>query len=212
MLEGKVELSPTKFEYILYVFKKEDYSYGIFPKNYFFRRKDMEEKPISSAYYKIFEAIKRFKIPLSKDWVVLDLGAAPGGWTQYLSKRVKTVVAVDPAELLFKEENVIHIKKKLEDSFDDIKTYSPFDMICCDINQDPREIAKDLTKLSRFLKKNGYLIMTIKLIYKSRKNRKKLLEETRKILETTYKIIDVKWLLANSKNERTICAIYQSSK
>ena len=39
MLEGKVELSPTKFEYILYVFKKEDYLYGIFPKNYFLEGK-----------------------------------------------------------------------------------------------------------------------------------------------------------------------------
>lgn len=83
-----------------------EYFQKIFLQNEKYRR-----KIILLAYYKIFEAVKRFKIPLSKDWVVLDLEATPGGWAQHLSKRVKTVVAVDPAELLFKKENAIHIKR-----------------------------------------------------------------------------------------------------
>lgn len=69
-----------------------------------------------------------------------------------------------------------------------------------------REVAKNLTKISRFLKKDDYLIMTIKLIY----IQKKIVEKIGKILETVYKIIDIKWLLSNSKNERTLCAICKS--
>ncbi|MDR0695471.1 MAG: RlmE family RNA methyltransferase [Holosporales bacterium] len=48
----------------------------------------------SRAAYKIQEIQARFKI-FKPDSVVLDLGAAPGGWSQVASKICKKVIAVD---------------------------------------------------------------------------------------------------------------------
>lgn len=52
-----------------------------------------------------------------REWTVLDIGAAPGGWTSFLSNQVKKVIAVDPAEMdpiVLKNENVIQLKKNFE--------------------------------------------------------------------------------------------------
>lgn len=57
------------------------------------------DSAISRAYYKIQEACLRFKVPLNETWKVLDLGAAPGGWSQWLSQVAHIVVAVDPANM-----------------------------------------------------------------------------------------------------------------
>ncbi len=194
-----IQLSPKEFTHILFIFKKY---YGIFPKEFFLRKEFY--KKVSKAYYKVYEAVRRFKIPLSKDWTVLDLGAAPGGWTQFFSERVRRVVSVDPAELKVTGKNIVHIKKKAEESLEEIEQYSPYDLIACDINDDPRNVSRLLLKISEFLKENGFLLMTIKLVYKSRKGAERLIRETVDILRDCYEIIGVKWLVTNSKNERCL--------
>lgn len=61
-----------------------------------FREANKEtEPPINRAEFKIKEAVKFFNIDLSSVKRELDIGAAPGGWTHYLSKRGIKVVAVD---------------------------------------------------------------------------------------------------------------------
>jgi hypothetical protein len=47
-----------------------------------------EKKPMSRAYFKIEEATFRADIPISMDWKCVDVGAAPGGWTQWISQRL----------------------------------------------------------------------------------------------------------------------------
>ena len=51
----------------------------------------------SRAHYKLQQLDERFKLLQKHDWV-LELGAAPGGWTAYLAERVTSgrVIAVDP--------------------------------------------------------------------------------------------------------------------
>lgn len=49
-------------------------------------------------------------------FVGVDVGAAPGAWTEFLSPKIKKVIAIDPAELdpkVVSLPNVIHIKKKV---------------------------------------------------------------------------------------------------
>lgn len=48
-------------------------------------------------------------------FAVLDVGAAPGAWTEFLSKSVSHVVAVDPGKLdrNLLREGVTHICKKV---------------------------------------------------------------------------------------------------
>jgi 23S rRNA (uridine2552-2'-O)-methyltransferase len=48
----------------------------------------------SRAAFKIIEINKKFKV-IRKDDVVIDLGAAPGGWSQVASKICKKVIAID---------------------------------------------------------------------------------------------------------------------
>ena len=64
----------------------------------------------SRAAYKLIEIEERFKI-FKNGMSIIDLGSAPGSWSQYLSKNVKSgkIISVDLKEV---EEikNVYHIK------------------------------------------------------------------------------------------------------
>ncbi len=85
---------------------------------------------INRAEFKIKEAIDFFNIDCKSMHKVLDIGAAPGGWTHYLSKYAK-IVAVDNALLDYKElnERILVIAeggmakelKKLEKGFKNVK-------------------------------------------------------------------------------------------
>jgi len=69
-------------------------------RDYFFR-KAKEEGYRSRAAYKLLQINERYKL-IRKGDVVLDLGAAPGGWSQVAAKLVGpqgTVVAVDKAAM-----------------------------------------------------------------------------------------------------------------
>ena len=66
-------------------------------KREFYYRKAKEEKLRSRAAYKLLQAVKKFKFIKSGN-VVVDLGAAPGGWTQASLRIVGSsgfVLAVD---------------------------------------------------------------------------------------------------------------------
>jgi len=52
----------------------------------------------SRAHFKLEQLDRRFKL-VSRRAVVLELGAAPGGWTRYLAERAGAVFALDIAEM-----------------------------------------------------------------------------------------------------------------
>ncbi|MCD6529687.1 RlmE family RNA methyltransferase [Candidatus Bathyarchaeota archaeon] len=83
--------------------RKRDYYY----------RKAKQEDYRSRAVYKLLEAIKKYRF-IKKGDVVVDLGAAPGGWVQGCLKTVGKegfVLAVDLRPIKpFKEPNVAFIK------------------------------------------------------------------------------------------------------
>ena len=78
-------------------------------KREYYYRKAKEEKFRSRASYKLLQAVKKYKFIKPGD-VVLDLGAAPGGWTQAARKLVEEsgfVLAVDLKQIeSFEESNV----------------------------------------------------------------------------------------------------------
>ncbi len=53
------------------------------------------ENGISRAEFKLYEAINYFGISLNKGMRVLDVGAAPGGWSRYMISKGASVVAID---------------------------------------------------------------------------------------------------------------------
>jgi 23S rRNA (uridine2552-2'-O)-methyltransferase len=57
-------------------------------KKEFYYRKAKEEKFRSRATYKLLQAVKKHKF-IKPGYVVVDLGAAPGGWTQAARKLVE---------------------------------------------------------------------------------------------------------------------------
>ena len=82
----------------------------------------------SRAVYKLQEIQTKFKV-INNGMSIVDLGAAPGSWSEFISRKFKNIklVAIDLKELE-KIENVIHIKgdftdeitqKKIEKNFDE---------------------------------------------------------------------------------------------
>lgn len=63
----------------------------------FFVRQAQAEGHVSRAHYKLAQIDQRFKL-IKPAATVLELGAAPGGWTNYLQDRVPKglIIAVDP--------------------------------------------------------------------------------------------------------------------
>jgi 23S rRNA (uridine2552-2'-O)-methyltransferase len=78
-------------------------------KREYYYRKAKEEKFRSRASYKLLQAVKKYKF-IKPGYVVLDLGGAPGGWTQAARKLVEEsgfVLAVDLKQIeSFDESNV----------------------------------------------------------------------------------------------------------
>ena len=62
------------------------------------RRDPYVGRAVSRAYFKLEQLDARFRLTAS-GWTVLELGAAPGGWTEYLAPRCRLVVACDLAPL-----------------------------------------------------------------------------------------------------------------
>ena len=82
----------------------------------------------SRAVYKLQEIQTKFKV-INNGMSIVDLGAAPGSWSEFISRKFKNIklVAIDLKELE-KIENVTHIKgdftdeitqKKIEKNFDE---------------------------------------------------------------------------------------------
>ena len=70
----------------------------------------------SRAHYKLEQLDRRFELLEARQWV-LELGAAPGGWTAWLAERLTRgrVIAVDPLPVAVRAENVEFVQGCLGD-------------------------------------------------------------------------------------------------
>lgn len=122
---------------------------------------------ISRAEFKLLEALEYFNISLEPGKRVLDLGAAPGGWTRLLLDAQMRVVAVDPAKLdarLAGRQGLEHYRGYAEDYIEEaIRKRDTFDVIVNDMRMDAREAARGLAYASRCLKDEGFIISVFKL-------------------------------------------------
>ena len=131
----------------------------------------------SRAVYKLQEIQTKFKV-INNGMSIVDLGAAPGSWSEFISRKFKNIklVAIDLKEL-DKIENVTHIKgdftdeitqKKIEKNFDE-----KIDLVVSDMavnttgnkNVDSLvtgELSIEATNFSlKILKKNGIFVSKI---------------------------------------------------
>jgi 23S rRNA (cytidine2498-2'-O)-methyltransferase len=102
----------------------------------------------SRAAMKLEEALVNLPFEPGRGEVCVDLGAAPGGWTQRLVARGARVIAVDPAKLmpeLVSQPRVEHVQ---ESAFA-YTPEEPVDWLCCDMAWRPLEVAQLLAKWGR---------------------------------------------------------------
>lgn len=159
-----------------------------------FRKYAKGERPFTRAEFKIREALKAFDVEVTNDFRVLDVGAAPGGWTKVLAGMARRVVAVDPADLhpsVEEMSNVTHLRCRAEDLPEDI---GEFDLITNDMNISPTESADIMNALAERLREGGAAIMTVKFVTRERR---KHTREAIGILEEAYTDFRVKRLPHN---------------
>lgn len=159
-----------------------------------FRKYAKGERPFTRAEFKIREALKAFDVEVTNDFRVLDVGAAPGGWTKVLAGMARRVVAVDPADLhpsVEEMSNVTHLRCRAEDLPEDI---GEFDLITNDMNISPTESAEIMNALAERLREGGAAIMTVKFVTRERRRHT---HEAIGILEEAYTDFKVKRLPHN---------------
>ncbi len=170
-----------------------------------FRKFRKGERPFTRAEFKIREALNAFEVVITEEDRVLDVGAAPGGWTKFLSGVTGSVVAVDPAGLhpsLEGVANVTHLRCRAEELPEDL---GEFDLITNDMNLSPVESAEIMVNLARFLKRDGSAIMTVKFVTNDRKGH---IREATEALEREYKDFKVKRL----RHNRYETTVYMAKK
>ncbi|MCL5429991.1 MAG: SAM-dependent methyltransferase [Candidatus Marsarchaeota archaeon] len=169
-------------------------------------RKRHRKALINRAEFKIEEAFDAFDIDKKRLKLVLDIGAAPGGWTNYVSRLGAKVLAVDPAPLYYEKlnmKNVVHINKGAQDielgAFRNIR----FDALLIDANIYPSKSAELANKFADKLNKGAYLVLTVKIV--DRKAAKHI-REAKELLSEKYGSIKLK-KLPHNRMELTLFAI-----
>ncbi len=111
------------------------------------RMKRAGESP-SRAAMKLEEALDGLAHEPGRGDVCVDLGAAPGGWTQRLVARGARVVAVDPAKLMPELARSPRVQHVQESAFA-YAPEEPADWLFCDMAWRPLEVAQLLAKWGR---------------------------------------------------------------
>lgn len=165
---------------------------------------------ISRAEFKLLEALEVFGVTLPSRGHALDLGAAPGGWTRLLLDAGLRVVAVDPARLdprLVRRPNLTHYRGYAEtylEEFEDQRQL--FDVITNDMRMDAREAARLLLHMRSFLKRDGFIISTLKLPHAAASiDPLRNLREATSLLSRSFEIVQARQLFHN-RQEVTIVA------
>ncbi|ADO73810.1 SAM-dependent methyltransferase [Stigmatella aurantiaca] len=166
------------------------------------RRMRREGDAPSRAAMKLEEALDGLPFEPGRGEVCVDLGAAPGGWTQRLVARGARVIAVDPAKLMPELASHPRVRHIQESAFA-FAPEEPADWLFCDMAWRPLEVAQLLAKWGR----RGwasYLVANIKL---PMKDKNPLLVRVRHILaeEGEWKGLTVRQLY-HDRDEVTVTA------
>lgn len=102
----------------------------------------------SRAAMKLEEALDGLPFEPGRGDSCVDLGAAPGGWTQRLVSRGARVIAVDPAKLMPELASNPRVRHVQESAFA-FAPEEPVDWLFCDMAWRPLEVAQLLAKWGR---------------------------------------------------------------
>lgn len=165
---------------------------------------------ISRAEFKLLEALETFGVTLPEHGRVLDLGAAPGGWTRLMLEAGLQVIAVDPAKLdprLVHSPRLAHYRGYAEDYLAEIEHQrQQFDMIAGDMRMDARDAARLLIQARTHLRRDGFILSTLKLPHATASiDPLRNLREALSLLSRAFDIVQARQLFHN-RQEVTIIA------
>lgn len=109
----------------------------------------MADDPLapSRSYLKLEEAYGLLGREPSAGETVVDLGAAPGGWSYSAAKRGASVIAVDNGPLKGGALNHPQIEHRRDDAFRFTPAESQvFDWMLCDLVEEPHHVMRDLVE------------------------------------------------------------------
>ncbi len=112
----------------------------------------------------------------------LDLGAAPGGWTAFLSERIASaspdgdrdmtsagsIIAVDPGALhpsVSSRPNVIHYRLLLQQAMPELLKFGGCDLVVCDMCIEPLAIYGLIKQIAPVMARGAPLVLTLKFQY-----------------------------------------------
>ncbi|WP_130471649.1 23S rRNA (cytidine(2498)-2'-O)-methyltransferase RlmM [Candidatus Magnetaquicoccus inordinatus] len=99
---------------------------------------------LEEAFWQLLNANERQQRLTPGQWAV-DLGAAPGGWSQILLHMGLSVIAVDRADLSPTLHNTARLRHLREDGFH-FRPEQPVDWLFCDMVEQPRRIAELISR------------------------------------------------------------------
>ena len=244
----RISCSPTGFSHVLVavLVSEERVGWGLYTAGQYreaiSRPGDGDRLPtfqlnFNRAELKIAEALQLLSVEETRrlfqsgPLLVVDVGAAPGGWTGFLARHSPSVsvLAVDPGQLSSSVSSltqVSHVQCKAEllsadhglrlgqeaEALVGGQWSSQLRLIVCDANLDIRDTLRELVlPLATFLPSQGLLIVTLKL--GRRVGEEGIARKVKSSVELLTRAgfpeekIRVEWLFGNSKNERTIFAV-----
>jgi 23S rRNA (cytidine2498-2'-O)-methyltransferase len=116
---------------------------------YFGGQRRMADDPLapSRSYLKVEEAYGVLGREPQTGEVVVDLGAAPGGWSYSAAKRGARVLAIDNGPLKGGAADNPLIEHRREDAFGfQPASGSPVDWMFCDLVEDPHHVLRNLVE------------------------------------------------------------------
>ena len=171
----------------------------------------------SRAYFKLAEALDLAGVEDLGGKRALDLGAAPGGWTECLLDRGASVVAVDPGALdePWGRPGVRHIQKKSQAArADGDLEGEQFDVFVCDMClHEPGDAVAALEACAPHLKPGALVVLAIKLTQPAKstalndKRAEPYVERLRPLLDDAA----AHHLVASRTRERTVVGRWRGS-
>lgn len=226
--QNSLEFHPVTFKHVLHVIQQPDgflrYSLRAPEETYHTKPDGSARVPgqFCKAAGKLHEALLVtgfLEECVQSHDIAIDVGAAPGGWTHQLASYMKTVIAIDPAELhptVLALKNVQHVKKMSQEAGPEIEGIvgdGCVSLISCDANRPPYRLGEMLAPSLKYLKKGGLLILTLKfngkgenLLKKGLKGLSEAFFKGDAVGESSLTDMHAIFLLANTQNERTVVA------
>lgn len=145
----------------------------------------------------------------------IDVGAAPGGWTQHLARcgAYGAVVAVEPGDLdpaVLALPGVTHVRARAEAAGDAIAAAlggRPAALLTCDANIPVQTLAAVLGPVARLLRPGAPAVITLKTFTASRVKDRATAEVGAALGGLGLRVVWSLWLFANTRCERTLICV-----